>query len=472
MPTANPSTLTWCKQSPEEAAETIEKLRARIRELEAQVNKNSRNSSKPPSTDGFKKPEPKSLRPKSNKSTGGQKGHQGKTLGQDPNPDEIVTYPVDQCHQCGHSLADVASRVERRQLFDIPPISIATTEYRGEIKSCPICQAQNRASFPQGVEAPVQYGPNLKALGVYLHHYQLLPYKRICELLGDLVDQPVSQATLVDADRQAYQKLEGVEETVAQQLRASSVAHFDETGVDVNGKGQWLHVASTDTLTHYTVDPKRGQKGINAGGILPDFDGVAVHDAWKPYFKYNCDHALCNAHHLRELTGIYEQEGQQWAKDMMDLLVEMKEATDTQRILDVGTLLSFERKYDALIKRGLTEDGRCHPPQPEIKGKRGRKKQSPAKNLLDRLQTYRSEVLGFIKNPLIPFDNNQAERDVRMAKVQKKISGPFRSESGANRFSRIRGYISTMKKQSHSVMEALYAVMVGDPLQPSTEKDP
>lgn len=462
-----PDILTRCKKNPEWAAETIIELNERVHTLESQINKNSRNSSKPPSSDGYKKPKPKSLRPNTGKPQGGQEGHQGKTLNQVEEPDEIKMHRVDCCHQCGVSLEDSPARYEKRQVFDIPPMEILVTEHRREIKSCPICKSENNAAFPKGVEAPVQYGPRLKALSIYLHDYQLLPYGRIRELLEDLFNQPVSKATLVEAECQVYQALESVEEGIASQLLSSPVVHFDETGLEVNGKKQWIHVASTKSLTHYTVHQKRGQEGMDAGGILPNFDGVAVHDAWKSYFKYECEHALCHAHHLRELTGIYEQEGQQWSKDMIDLLLEMKKTVDSQSILESDTLLSFAQRYDDLIKQGLAEDECLHPPQSFTKPRRGRKKQSPAKNMLDRLQKYRPEVLGFIRFPHIPFDNNQAERDVRMVKVQQKISGTFRNSKGAERFCRIRGYISTMKKQSQAVLEALHSVILGEPILPS-----
>lgn len=459
-------TFAQCKRDPEWAAQTIIELNEDVEKLKSQINKNSQNSSKPPSSDGFKKPKPKSLRSKTGKAQGGQQGHNGKTLHQVEEPDEIETHHVDHCHQCGYSLENVPCRFEKRQLFDIPPMEIHVTEHRGEIKSCPFCQSQNRASFPEGVKAPVQYGPQLKSLAVYLHDYQLLPYERTREMLGDLFNQPISRATIVEAECQLHQKLEPIEETIVQQLLSSPAVHFDESGLRVNAKRHWLHVASTNTLTHYTVHQKRGKEGMDAGGILPNFNGIAVHDAWKSYFNYPCDHALCHAHHLRELTGIYEQWEQQWAKEMIDLLLEMKATVEAEGILDITTILSLDQRYDRIIEMGLEEDEQLNPPESLPKAKRGRKKQSPAKNLLDRLQSYRSEALGFIRNPFIPFDNNQAERDVRMVKVQQKVSGTFRDSKGAERFSRIRGYISTMKKQSHSVMEALHSVMTGDPISP------
>lgn len=464
----DPDLLTQCMNEPKWAADTIATQRVRIHELESQIHKDSRNSSKPPSSDGFKKPAPKSQRRKAGKSHGGQKGHRGHTLQQIAEPDEVVTHEVSVCHACGYSLDGISSaHDERRQVFDIPPVAMHVTEHQGQVCVCPACRTKNRALFPKQVNAPVQYGLRLKAWIVYFHQYQLLPYERVCELMADLLGQPVSRATLVEAERRFFDKVKPAEDKIVTQILSEPVAHFDETGIGVEGKTQWLHVASTDTLTHYHVHLKRGQIGIEAGGVLPNYMGVAVHDAWKPYFKFEeSSHALCHAHHLRELTGIYEQEGQQWAKDMGDLLIEMKETVESERILDLATLFDFEQRYDQLIEDGIEEDERLHPMPAKPKGKRGRTKQSPAKNLLDRLQTYRSEALGFIRDPCIPFDNNQAERDVRMAKVQQKISGTFRDASGAERFCRIRGYISTMKKQSQSVLGAIHSVLKGNPILP------
>jgi transposase len=457
--------LTKCATNPEWAAEKIIRLEERVHALQSQIDKNSRNSSKPPSSDVFNKPKPKSLRTKTGKSPGGQEGHQGHTLHQVEEPDEIETHRVTECHDCGGGLDDVLpSHHHIRQVFDIPPVEIHVTEHRSEVKVCPNCQTKNHASFPEQVKAPVQYGPRLRAWCVYLHHYQLLPYDRTRELMNDLFNQPVSRATIVEAERDFFNGLSPIEEQIVGQLLAQPVAYFDETGIQVEGKKQWLHSASTDSLTYYTVHEKRGQEGIDAAGILSNYTGTAMHDAWQPYFKYeNCRHVLCHAHHLRELTGIYEQHGQVWAKDMITLLSEMKEAVDAMGILDTKTLLTFKWQYDDLIEAGLAEDKRLNPPLPKPKGKRGRAKQSPAKNLLDRLQKYRFEALLFISEPNIPFDNNQAERDIRMVKVQQKVSGTFRSQSGAKRFCRIRGFVSTMKKQSLSVIESLNSVLKGDP---------
>ncbi|MDI6908177.1 MAG: IS66 family transposase, partial [Thermoanaerobacterales bacterium] len=315
----------------------------------------------------------------------------------------------------------------------------------------------------------MQYGPRIKAIAVYWRQYQLLPYERTSELFADLFSHQLSQATLVNTNEACYEILEPVEEEIKQQVIASTVANFDETGVRTNGKGEWLHVASTEKLTFYAVHPKRGEEAINAIGILPEFQGTAVHDAWESYFKYDCDHALCNAHHLRELTGIFEQEKKEWQKEMIELLLEIKKAVDERRAeadkLDPAQIEIFEARYDQIIEKGIAEDP---PPIPEDKPrKRGRKKQSRAKNLLDRLKKHRRETLAFMYDFSVPFDNNQAERDIRMMKVQQKISGAFRSARGANIFCRIRGYISTLRKNSISVINALQATFEGNPFIPT-----
>jgi transposase len=451
-----------------EQSEQITALQERVKALEDQLNKNSRNSSKPPSTDGFVKT--KSQRQKSGKPVGGQKGHTGYTLKMVDNPDHTIIHRVSRCNQCGSSLEETqATGYERRQVFDLPPIKVETTEHQAEKKRCPHCGCLNKASFPEEIQQPVQYGPRLKAIAVYLSQYQLLPYERTSELFADLFDHQLSQATLVNTNHACYEILEPVEEKIKQQVIDSPVVCFDETGMGINGKREWLHVASTETLTCYAAHPKRGQEATEAMGILPEFQGMAVHDFWKPYFKYNCDHALCNAHHLRELTGILEQNQQEWPKDMIDLLIEIKKAVEEKKAvanqLDPAQARSFEERYDQIIEKGLAEN-----PSPISRGqpgKRGRKKQSKAKNLLDRLNTHRREALAFMYDFNVPFDNNQAERDVRMMKVQQKISGTFRSAQGANIFCRIRGYISTVRKNSLSVINTIQAAFEGNPFIPA-----
>jgi len=447
----------------------IARLEERINKLEEQVNKNSRNSSKPPSSDGFKKPQPKSLREKGKRPVGGQKGHPGRTLCMTEQPDHRVVHPVSAC-SCGHDLEQIAAkRYERRQVWDIPPQKMNVTEHRAEIKVCPLCGCLNKAEFPAEVSAPVQYGTSVKSLMTYLNQYQLLPYDRIREFFRDLFGQDISQATCIQANESLYQQLEDFEADIMKRIKISDVAHFDETGVRVEGKLHWLHVASTAEYTHYSVQEKRGQMGMDEAGILPSFSGIAVHDAWNSYWGYSCLHALCNAHLLRELTFIFEQDGQAWADKMSKLLLEIKKRVDTQGSLDTlgqQEVVALVQSYNRILEEGLDEDARLNPHQPETVKKRGRTKQSKAKNLLDRLLKHQQEVLAFMHDPRIPFDNNQAERDIRMTKVQQKISGTFRSKQGAVTFCRIRGLISTLKKGSFSVIEGIRAAFEGKCILP------
>lgn len=448
----------------------IARLEQRIKKLEDQVNKNSRNSSKPPSTDGFKKPQPKSLREKGKHPIGGQKGHPGRTLSMTDQPDHISVHRVKTC-SCGHHLEEIdVLRRERRQVWDIPPQTMEVMEHQIEVKICPVCGCFNKGEFPSEVTAPVQYGTSVKSLMSYLSQFQLMPYDRIRTFFHDLFKQDISQATFIQANEVLFERLEEVETVLAERISTSPVAHFDETGVRVEGKLHWLHVASTNECTHYSVQKKRGQEGMAAANILPKFSGTAVHDAWGPYWKYPCFHALCNAHLLRELTFIFEQEGQAWANTMSKLLLEIKkcvwEKKDSAAGLEVTEIMTFVQRYDRILEMGLAEDARLNPMQPQTVKKRGRTKQSKAKNLLDRLAVHQTEVLAFMHNPSVPFDNNLAERDVRMMKVQQKISGTFRSKQGAATFCRIRGFISTLRKHSLSIMEGIRAAFEGDSILP------
>lgn len=385
------------------------------------------------------------------------------------NPDHTIVHRVSTCEECGCSLQETqASDYERRQVFDLPTIKVEITEHQAEKKLCPHCGCCNKAAFPEDVQFPVQYGPRLKSIGIYLNQYQLLPYERTGELFADIFGHRLSQATLVNANNTCYELLKPVEEESKKQLVNSPVVHFDETGMYINGKREWLHVASTERLTCYAVHPKRGYEATKEMCILPEFQGIAVHDFWKPYFKYDCGHALCNAHHLRELTGVLEQDKQQWPQEMIDLLLEIKKTMEETKVtanqLDPAQLKNFEERYSQIIENGLAERPLIIQDQP---GKRGRKKQSKAKNLLDRLNEHRLEVLAFMYDFSVPFDNNLAERDVRMTKVQQKISGSFRSFQGAKTFCRIRSYISTVKKNSISVIDAIQAALKGKPFIPA-----
>lgn len=446
-------------------------LQKEVQRLKDQLAKNSRNSSKPPSSDGLKKPSPKSLRPRGKRKPGGQKGHLGSTLKMVDNPDYSVLYPVNQCQHCGHRLADEASiDVEKRQVFDIPPIQMGVTEHKAQIKECSHCGHLNKATFPEQVKAPVQYGPRLKAIAVYLRQYQLLPYNRTRELFRDLFSTDLSEGTLTNITDTCSELLEHPIEQIQKQLEQSPVVNFDETGSSVYGKRQWLHSASTPNLTYYEIHPKRGSHAMDHMGILPNFKGRAIHDFWKPYFKYNCNHGLCNAHHLRELIFLNEQHGQRWAKNMIGCLIDIKKAVDEAKI-NTHTLFKqqihkFEIRYQNILDKGYNENPL--PKKKSTKKKRGRPKKSKARNLLERLDNHRKEALAFMYDFKVPFDNNLAERDLRMAKVQQKISGTFRSQDGASAFCRIRSYISTVRKSAVNVIDAIGNAFQGYPFLPSS----
>jgi transposase len=447
------------------------KLREENNELRGKLAKNSQNSSKPPSSDGLKKPKPKSLRKPSGKKSGGQPGHRGARLEMVEQPDHTVSHPVDECRQCGRSLEAVAAADHRRrQVIDIPPIEFEVTEHRTEIKCCPGCGCHNEAAFPEEAKTSVQYGTRIKSLLVYLNQYQLLPYERTCQLVEDLLAHTISQGTLSNWNAECYRNLESAEEQIRRAILASEeVVHFDETGIRRQGKLHWLHVASTKHLTYYGLHARRGKEAMDAFGILENYTGCAVHDHWKSYFKFSCDHSLCNAHHLRELIYLAEQDRQDWAASMIELLLEaktMSEAASQNRLAeDSAELASIRLRYDALIADGLAQN--LPPPQHLEQKKRGRPKQSKAKNLLDRLRDFKAETLAFLTHPMIPFDNNQGERDIRMAKLKQKISGCFRGESVGNIFSQIRGYVSTLRKNDLNILDGIQSAFHQSPNLPS-----
>lgn len=452
----------------EEQNRIIAQLQKRIQELEAQINQNSRNSSKPPSTDAFTRPQ--SPRKKGVRSVGGQKGHKGQTLEWIENPDQIDVHTISICKDCGASLDEVEPLiVERRQVHDIPPMKMLVTEHRAEHKRCPHCGCYHRAEFPLDVRYPVQYGLNLKALMVYLSIYQLLPYERICETVSDLFGRSISKSTLVKAVSDCSVNLTEVEEHIRKLLVGAKVLNVDETGMRVTGIRQWLHVASTDLLTLYAHHQKRGAQAMDDMKILPRFRGVMIHDFWAPYFGYSSQHAICNAHILRELKGISENYGQKWSDQLHVLISEIKNAVDTAKknscTLSHQQRTDFKARYSRILETGKVENPVSVLSEPSTK--RGRKKQSKAKNLLDRCQKYQKEILLFMDDFSIPFTNNQAERDIRMMKLQQKISGTFRSEDGAANFCRVRGFISTLKKHGLPVLTSLVGAFEGTPFIPS-----
>lgn len=444
---------------------------AEVQALRDQLAKNSRNSGKPPSSDGLKKPRTRSLRQHTGRQPGGQPGHQGHTLQRVEEPDHIAPHPVVACPHCDTDLKSVApAGYEQRQVFDVPPVRIEVTEHRVEIKLCPGCGQQVKGAFPADVTQPVQYGPRIKGQASYLNTYQLLPWARTCELLGDFYGHTPAEALVMAANATLAEQTEPALAAIKDGLIAAAVAQFDETGLRVEGQLHWLHVAGTDQLTYYTIHPKRGQEGMQAAGILPEFHGRAVHDHWKSYLTFrNCQHAFCNAHHLRELRFVVEQYEQAWAEEMALLLLAIKaevEATPSdQSALPPDRLTHFEQQYDDLIRQGLAANP---PPVAPLPKKPGRKKQSPPKNLLDRLQQHKPEVLAFMYDFRVPFDNNLAERDVRMTKVKQKISGTFRTRPGADTFCALRSYISTARKHGCNVIDAIHDALTGHPFIPFT----
>ncbi len=448
----------------------IKNLQARVERLEAQLAQNSRNSHKPPSTDGYDKPKPKSRRKKSHRAPGGQRGHKGHTLTPVDDPDKTELHGLMHCPQCGRSLQGIPAHAhERRQVFDVAPVQREVTEHKGEIKRCPFCRESVKAQFPQGVTQAVQYGAEVRALVTYFSQYQLLPYRRIQEVFEDVLHLPISQGSVKNILDQCYRQLDGFEAHIKALLRDSSVVHFDETGMRLSKLRHWLHVACTEKLTVYTIHRRRGVEAMEAAGILTQFTGRAIHDYWVPYYHYDCDHALCNAHHLRELIYVEEQYDQHWANRLQTCLLDAKQEVDEAKRRGRCSLSRsrrdyHQRRYSRILREGKAELPVLDPPP--TPPKRGRPKQHRAKNLHDRLRENKYGVLAFVYDFSVPFDNNQGERDIRMTKVKQKISGCFRSTQGAASFARIRSYISTARKQGQNVLSCLASAFQGQPFLP------
>ena len=455
-----------------QVAEQAEKIKS----LEAQLAKDSHNSGKPPSSDGLKKPKKtKSLRSKTGRSVGGQKGHKGHRLEMAEVPDKTENHHLTDCPDCKNDLSQEAvKRCERRQVYDLPPeIQLEVTEHQAEIKDCPHCEKEVMADFPEHVTQPTQYGPRFKAQACYLNTYQMLPVDRTAELLEDFYGKRPSNGFILGANAQVEAKTESSVDAIKEQLKKADVTHHDESGVRVAGKTQWLHVSSTEDLTHYQVHQKRGKEAMDAIDILPKSTGIIVHDHWKSYLSYdNVEHAFCNAHHLRELIFMVEQHQQDWAQEMISLLCEIKKSVDEfssshpdAQSLPPDICKAFETQYDTILQHGF--DANPQPPPDESQPKkRGRQKQTPPKNFLDRLQIHKAGVLAFMSNFRVPFDNNLAERDVRMIKVKQKISGSFRSDAGASTFCNLRSYISTVRKRGLNVLSSLSDALLGNPFIP------
>jgi transposase len=445
-------------------------LRDRVQTLEEQLAKDSHNSHQPPSSDGLAKPKPKSLRPKSERPTGGQPGHPGHTLRRVEKPDHTVRHAVERCAHCGRALGQQSpDRVERCQVFDLPEPKLEVTEHQAEVKTCS-CGGVNRAAFPPEAAAPVQYGPRVKSVAVYLGEYQLLPFDRLAEIMRDLFAcESFSEGTLANFKADGSRRLEPVEAAIRSLATAAPVAGFDETGVRATGSLHWLHTVSTRLLTWYYAHKRRGREAIDAAGILADYRGRAIHDCWKSYFDYDCDHGLCNGHLLRELIFLWEQQSQKWAKAMIDHLLAIKQAVATARAAGLTALSSadqdrFLKGYERIVQAGYAQNpvGAAQGPK-----RRGRRKQSKARNLLDRFRDHPDSVLAFMRDFAVPFDNNQSERDLRMMKLRQKISGTFRSFQALVNFCRIRGYVSTARKNGLNALEALQRVFLGNPFVPA-----
>jgi len=415
--------------------------------LANRLNLNSTNSSKPPSSDPNRKKKPQS---KTGKKPGGQKGHVGTSLKKVDDPDKVELIKIDRSKLPAGRYRQVG--FDSRQVFDID-ISRVVTEYRAQILED---DKGNRfvASFPDGVTKAVQYGTGLKAHSVYMSQFQLIPYNRIQDYFADQLHIPVSEGSIFNFNKQAFRLLADFENQANNALAASYFAHADETGINIGGKGHWLHCVSNDNWTLYYPHEKRGTDAMNEMGVLPRFKGILCHDHWKPYYKYDCTHALCNAHHLRELTRAWEQDSQKWAKKLKNLLETINcKVNDAGGALDAQESQKYRLKYRALLKHGEIE---CPEPiRPKKKGKRGRIKKSKSRNLLERLRDYEQDTLRFMDDEQVSFTNNLGESDIRMTKVQQKISGCFRSIGGAQIFCRVRSYLSTCRKQGVKSSHAL-----------------
>jgi transposase len=468
-PDSKDAELAQLRAQNAEQAKQIAELLQRIRDLEARLGKDSHNSSKPPSSDPpFKKPPPRSRRERSGKKPGGQKDHPGAARALVEDPDHRIVLPLEGPCSCGRERAELTTEVlpERRQVIDLV-VRREVTEYRAVTGVCS-CGQVHCSAFPDALGAPVQYGPGLSALAVYLTHYQLLPYRRSAELLGVLAGVTLSPATLVNMGREAAARLAAPVAAIGQSVVRSVVAHADETGMRVAGALQWLHVLCTSVLTFYAVHAKRGAEALTGIGLLEGFRGILVHDHWRAYLSTSAQHAFCNAHHLRELIALAEADPVlSWPKRLIAVLCEANDATIAARAAGLDALPApvvedvFTR-YDAI----LAEAAFFHPQRLPPPGSRRRVKQTPAYNLVARLRTHRDEVLRFVTDLRVPFDNNQAERDLRMPKLKQKVSGCFRSPEGAAAFATVRSYLSTLRKQSIDLYPALVMTFRGQPPMP------
>ncbi len=424
--------------------EQVQNLKIQVAELQRRLGLNSSNSSKPPSSDGFKKHPPQSLRKKGEKKSGGQPGHKGETLKQVSAPDHVERYPLDICPGC---LSDLKLRpvesVQKRQVFDIPEPKIEVTEHQAEVKTC-TCGQRSVAAFPSEVTAPVQYGPRIKTLATYFNYTQLVPEDRVAQVFEDVFSLHIAPATIVKFGSNLATTLTPWKLDIEAQLAASHVKHLDETGLRIEKKTQWLHVMSNEYATIYRVSVKRGEMFQNLAGTI-------VHDCFTSYYALVALlHALCNAHILRELKAISQFEKEEWAGRMATLLCFANKKRDKEE--------QVNRVYDDIVAKGLTYHESLEPLK---QGKRGRKKRRVGHNLLIRLRDRKDDILRFLSDPMVAFTNNLAEQDLRMMKVKMKISGGFRSSKGAENFATIRSFISTCRKQNINIFQAIHQAQKG-----------
>lgn len=451
--------LDQVRRDPESVVDLVLDLIDRVEKLEDQLKKNSANSSKPPSSDRSSqaKPKQRSLRGKSGKKSGGQKGHRGNTLKRTDTPDETITHRLEVCPETGRKLtdADVVGKI-RCQVFDIPEPKFKVTEHVYLVYRVPGSSKKVHKPFLPGARAPVQYGPRFGSLLVYLSDYQLIPMSRVSQLALDLYGQRISEDTINRFRKPCDGHLERFEEQLKKRLLESPVLHADETGIRIEKKTEWLHVLSNAEFTYLWASDHRGGKAVDEMGILRDFRGTLVHDCFKSYFTLDCEHALCNAHLLRELNFFIEVKEHKWAAKMKALLCQaLKEpgATSTR---------GWKQRYARILSEAKLEHP--HTPAARRKGRRGRIAKPPVNNLIERFENHREHILRFLADNAVPFTNNQGERDLRMAKVQQKISGAFRTWDGARRFARIRSYVSTAQKHTVSIYDALLEAVQGRPM--------
>ena len=441
----------------------VDELQRKLANAEIKLNKNSTNSSKPPSTDYKKRPNSRS---KSGKSNGGQLGHKGSTLKLNEDPDITIPLEPENC-TCGHCFtgSELLINEERRQEIDIPKPVTITTEFRSLSYLCPVCGEIHSGAFPANINAPIQYGSNLKAYLIYLMNYQLLPYKRTVDLLANLHNLPISEGTIENILRDFSYRIDEPIEIIKQAIIDSENAHADESGLRSEGKRQWLHVIGNEQYTYYYFHESRGKNAVDEADVLPHFQGTLCHDFWTTYFKFDkCEHSLCNAHHLRELQGIIDNYGYSWAEEMKTFLesthklVKKAKENEQEKLSDI-ILENLNKEYDKIITNAFIE---TPPAPPKKKGKRGRPAKGKALCLLNRLKNYKEAVIDYIFDFNKPFDNNLAERDVRMMKVKQKISGTFRSDKGAQRFCKIRSFISTAIKQKQNIFDSINNIFLGE----------